>query len=694
VLLDAHASDEKFRERLLREARLLSALDHPHIVHVDDLGMEGALVYLVLPYLSGGTLQDHLHAQTGPLPLVEVQRALEQICAALDYAHRRKVVHLDLKPANVLVHEEGRLLLSDFGLAHLLAQGAVAGGTSLHFGSPLYMAPEQFEGKPTPQSDLYALGVILYQLLVGRPPFEASTPAALMRQHLLEPPPRLSATRPDLPAGVETVLERALAKQPDQRYAHAEDLLVDFQARLSGQAVPPLPGVVLGSADIARPSPTRLTPTGPATRLAGTGARASALAPGQAASPSPLLRPQTRRCAHCGAETPLPMRFCGACGRSLDALPWGAVGLPAPSVAQPPGMRPAAGALPVFQKRTNRLRSARAMLIALLLALVVVGTAVLLALKPFSHAAPSVPPGTITLFQVPLHEVVGLAAGPDGNLWFLESLTNQIGRLTPSGRITEYALPPSVRLAPATTCITAGPDGSVWFALDGPYLGRIAKSGTVTVVPLSGDVELCGALTTGPDGNLWATGVTANASSALLRISPRGAVTAFPISANSFAPLPEAITTGPDGNLWFTYAGGIGRMTLSDEVTVFPLPHPQNNLDAIIRGPNGNLWFTDEGPNHAPSYVGKITTSGAITEFPLPQGSGAGGIAAGPDGNLWFTDDGSYQIGRLTPRGALTEFPIPTPGDIQRGLSTIVAGLDGNLWFLDRDNEQIGRITP
>ena len=236
VLLEEHFNDSKFRERFLREARTLAALDHANIVHVDELGVQDNLVYLVMPYLSGGTLQEVMNARSGSLGLEEIGRYLEQMCSALGYAHAQGVVHLDLKPSNLLIHQDGRLLLSDFGLAHLVQQGAVEGGTSLQFGSPLYMAPEHFDGKPEARSDLYAVGVILYQLLTGKHPFDAATPAAIMRKHLTESPPPLRQARPDLPAHVEAMMTVALAKQPEQRFQSAAALLVAFkQSVAAGQ---------------------------------------------------------------------------------------------------------------------------------------------------------------------------------------------------------------------------------------------------------------------------------------------------------------------------------------------------------------------------------------------------------------------------------------------------------------------------
>src|SRR5579885_3004776 len=255
-LLEERFNDEKFRERFLREARTLAALDHANIVHVDDIGVEGHLIYLVMPYISGGTLQGIMRARSGPLSLEQITRYLEQICSALGYAHAQGIAHLDLKPLNLLVHHDGRLLLSDFGLAHLMEQGAIEGGTSLQFGSPLYMAPEHFDGRPIQQSDIYALGVILYQMLTGRHPFEASTPAAMMRKHLTEPPPSLQLTRPDVPLALDVVIGKALAKQPEARYERAGELLFDFRAALGGQALQ-----FSGSAEPTRRSQAYFDPT-------------------------------------------------------------------------------------------------------------------------------------------------------------------------------------------------------------------------------------------------------------------------------------------------------------------------------------------------------------------------------------------------------------------------------------------------
>jgi serine/threonine protein kinase len=152
ILLEQHFASPKFRERFLREARTLAGLDHINILPVHDFGIEGTRAYLVMPYISGGTLDSMLRGRPGPAGLGAIWRCIEQICLALDYAHTRSVAHLDLKPGNLLVHEDGRLLLSDFGLAHLMEQGAIEGSTSLQFGTPAYMAPEHLQGQPERRS--------------------------------------------------------------------------------------------------------------------------------------------------------------------------------------------------------------------------------------------------------------------------------------------------------------------------------------------------------------------------------------------------------------------------------------------------------------------------------------------------------------------------------------------------------------
>ncbi len=199
LLLERHFHDPNQRERFLREARTLATLDHPNILPVLEVGEEGNVLYLVMPFYRRGTLNDFLKQRTTLLPLAEVERLLAQMCAAVGYAHARNIAHLDLKPENMLIHEDGRLVLSDFGLAHLIKQGRLEAGSSASWGTPYYMAPEQIRGEPELRSDVYALGIILYQLLTNQRPFAGPTPEAVMMKQVNISMPVVQPTIPVLP---------------------------------------------------------------------------------------------------------------------------------------------------------------------------------------------------------------------------------------------------------------------------------------------------------------------------------------------------------------------------------------------------------------------------------------------------------------------------------------------------------------
>lgn len=235
VLREKFFYDAKFRERFIREAQVLATLNHANILPVHDFGLEGDLAYLVMPFISGGTLESIL-GRKGKLSLKDTEHYLKQICAALGYAHKQHVVHLDLKPLNLL-HQDGVLLLSDFGLAHLMQEGAVEGGTSLRVGSPHYMAPEHIKGHPQKESDIYAVGVILYRMLTGNLPFEGTNPLSVAYQQVNEPMPPIRKNHPELPATLEAVVAKTLAKKPEERPQTAEEILKDFQAALSAPSV-------------------------------------------------------------------------------------------------------------------------------------------------------------------------------------------------------------------------------------------------------------------------------------------------------------------------------------------------------------------------------------------------------------------------------------------------------------------------
>ena len=308
---------------------------------------------------------------------------------------------------------------------------------------------------------------------------------------------------------------------------------------------------------------------------------------------------------------------------------------------------------------------------------------------------------SVTNFPIPLVEIVqpdGITKGSDGNLWFTENASGQIGRMTPAGVFTEFALPAvqppagspagTAGSTPHPTAITAGPDGALWFTGIPGEIGRITTAGVVTEFALPAVPPPAGsspgtastpamptAIAAGPDGALWFTGVPGEVG----RITTTGVVTEFavpeipppagssPGTAGTLATL-TSITAGPDGALWFTgVPGEVGRITTAGVVTEFAvpaIPPPAGSspgtagtpvtLEDITAGPDGALWFTG-----VPGEVGRITTAGVVTEYATPNFNPPGNgivptITTGPDGNLWIT--GQTTIGRITPTGTFTSF--------------------------------------
>src|ERR1700724_307990 len=211
-----------FLERFRRETDAAASLEHPNIMPVYEYGERDGLAYLVMPYVSGGTLRDVMERE-GQIVLPKIVNYLEHLAAALDFAHARGVVHRDIKPANILLTPEGRLLLTDFGLVKIVAEGRVPQlrltGEGAPVGTPDYMAPEQVIGEDVDaRADLYSLGVIVYQMVTGTTPFQGESPMQIAAQHLQIPPPSPQMLRPDLPAGTERVMLRCLSKRPSDRY--------------------------------------------------------------------------------------------------------------------------------------------------------------------------------------------------------------------------------------------------------------------------------------------------------------------------------------------------------------------------------------------------------------------------------------------------------------------------------------------
>ncbi len=241
---------ERILKRFEREAKSLAKLSHPNIVGVIDYGEYEDAPYLVMEYLPGGTLKQRLGK---PIPWQDAVRVLIPIAQALEYAHEHNLIHRDIKPSNILLTEKGQPMLTDFGIAKILEtdETATLTGTGVGVGTPEYMAPEQWTGQSTQQSDVYSLGVVFYEMITSRKPYMADTPAALLLKQANDPLPRPRAFLSDLPDEVEKVLLKVLAKKPEDRYLDMGALTIAFENLLAGnierkkvdaiRAIPSLP---------------------------------------------------------------------------------------------------------------------------------------------------------------------------------------------------------------------------------------------------------------------------------------------------------------------------------------------------------------------------------------------------------------------------------------------------------------------
>jgi virginiamycin B lyase len=285
---------------------------------------------------------------------------------------------------------------------------------------------------------------------------------------------------------------------------------------------------------------------------------------------------------------------------------------------------------------------------------------------------------SFTDFGLPTKGLLGsIATGPDGNIWVTDSLFNAVIQMTTAGvplqRFTVFNMP----LFPVRGMV-AGPDGNLWLTVENgsdSAIARLTLQGGVTYFPVSHpNAGLCD-LTVGPDGNLWFTDAF---DPHIGRVSLTGEIVEFPVSKTT-----TGITVGPDGNLWFCEGDSIGRMSPQGVLQEFPIPWSSPGARHIVSGPDGNLWFTDTS-----GRIGRVTTSGAFTSFPVPGSFGPFGLVAGPDGKLWFTTGSGQQIGSITMRGDIAMYVAST----QSPVVEITAGPDGDLWFTETGNPGFARV--
>jgi serine/threonine-protein kinase len=298
LLAEHLAEDSSFVSRFRREALAAARLVHPNIVQVFDFGSDGGSgrQFIVMEFVDGHSCAELLRDK-GPMAPRDAVEILCQACRGLDYAHRNGVVHRDVKPGNLLVNTDGVVKLADFGIAKAAEQSDITKVGSV-LGTAAYLSPEQARGEPAgPLSDLYALGVVSYQLMAGRLPYEAASLTDLARLQEAGPPPRLSEDARDVPPALSAVVARALARDPERRYADAAEMEDALRDGLAG---------VAHTEDL---DATRALPDDEATRMLATGARERPRRPLQPIDEPPRRAPQRRQPA------PPPRRKKGGAGK-------------------------------------------------------------------------------------------------------------------------------------------------------------------------------------------------------------------------------------------------------------------------------------------------------------------------------------------------------------------------------------------
>jgi len=235
VLRSELAEDEDYVRRFRREATIVKGLDSPHIVRVLDYGQDGERHYLAMEYVEGETLAQRLR-ERGRLPTEEARTIATHVALALDAAHQKGIVHRDIKPGNILIASDGTAKVADFGIARDTGSTTIT-KTGFFLGTVQYSSPEALVGKTDIRSDIYSLGIVLYQMLSGRVPFEAETPLAVMRMHETASPPSLESLGLRVPDDLRGVAERCLAKRPEERYQTPGEMLLALDARARAAVV-------------------------------------------------------------------------------------------------------------------------------------------------------------------------------------------------------------------------------------------------------------------------------------------------------------------------------------------------------------------------------------------------------------------------------------------------------------------------
>ncbi len=629
------ADDPGFRVRFERESELTASIEHPNVIPVYEAGEAEGRLFIAMRWVEGTDLRSVISSE-GRLDPNRAVAIVEQVAAALDAAHRGGLVHRDVKPANVMLtttHGEEHVYLTDFGLTKRAASATALTKTGQFVGTPDYMSPEQIKGeRADARADVYALGCVLFHALTGRVPYERDSEVAKMYAHLNDPPPSVVETVPGTPGGLDAVIGRALAKDPDQRYPSAGDLARAARAALSGDD-PSQPERNLATG-LAAPVPADV-PT--------------ALAAGAA--------PATRApAATAAASTPT-------------------------ALAQPAAPTPPTAALP----RERRRR--RALPIALAALLVLGAGGILAAAGVFSgggkdesastsgHSAGSTTPRVVA--------TIPAGNGPDGvavggrTVWVsnsdgaaltrLDSERNRpIGEPVPVGRN-----PDEVEVADGVVWVANTDDGTV------TRLEADPQPGAQRTIPVG----------SGPEGLslgkqlLW---VANGGSDSVSRIDRASATTVGPPIGVGGDPI--GIFVGRD-TVWVTnsFSGTVTRIDPSSAQVVGRPVRVGKNIRTVIEG-LGSVWVSSV-------YDDTVTrldpASGKVVGHPIPVGDRPKGMAV-LDGLLWVVNEGSNSVSRIDPKAG-TEVGSPTR--VGRKPVDIAAGA-GSLWVTNNASDTVTRIDP
>jgi len=238
VIRPEFVAEADFKNRFRREAQAVATLRHSNIVQMHDFGVQDKFYYMVMEYVEGNNLKDYLHKHGQIRPFSKILPIIEQVASALTYAHGRGIIHRDIKPANIMLAPDGQVILMDFGIAKMLEAKEQMTKTGAGIGTPAYMAPEQARAQPDigPPADIYSLGIVLYEMLTGRVPFQADTPLAVMLQVVNDPLPSPRQFSPDIPDVLQGVVLKATAKEATQRYQTAEAMVDSLKRSLAGEA--------------------------------------------------------------------------------------------------------------------------------------------------------------------------------------------------------------------------------------------------------------------------------------------------------------------------------------------------------------------------------------------------------------------------------------------------------------------------